>query len=134
MPVTMSIVGGDGINAPAISMNISLPDSGTSVPVQGVYVAPLNAATPAAIQIPITFSATQTQPYASGNYWMLELGVVVGGSGPALAGTLTNKSGATMPTQDAGTAILFTQLMPATSNVAQQGGFTFPCLATVAPN
>ena len=48
MPVTMSIVGGDGINAPAIRMNISLPDSGTSVPVQGVYVAPLNAATPAA--------------------------------------------------------------------------------------
>lgn len=135
MPVTMSIVGGDGINAPAIRMNIQLPDTGTSVPVQGTYVATAAAGTqPGTQQVPINFSGTQTQTYTSGYYWMLELGVTVGGTGAALAGTLTSKFGATMPTQDSGTFVLFTQLMPATSTISQQGGFTFPSLATVPPN
>ncbi len=139
MPVTISIAAGDGINQAAIRMNMQIPDTaaGGVVVVQGVYVpsAITSSGSPCNQQTPITFSGSQTQTYTSLQYWLLELGIVQGGGGASAAGTLTNKFGASLPTSDAGTATLFSQLMPSGSPVMSlQGGYTFPALACVNPN
>jgi len=139
MPVTISIAGGDGINQAATRMNVQIPDTaaGGVVLVQGVYVpaAITPSGSPCNQQTPITFSGSQTQTYTSLQYWLLELGVVQGGGGASAAGTLTNKFGASLPTPDAGTAVLFSQLMPSGSPaMSMQGGYTFPALSNVSPN
>ncbi len=133
MPITLSPVAGDGINAPAIRCNVNLPDSGTSVAVQGVYVAPsIGQTQPGGQQAPISFSGTVTSPGVPGsgtNYWITELNTTTG--------VIQTKASTTaIPTADAGNIVLFSQSIGvgAPSAVSQQGSFSFPWLGTVSPN
>ncbi|MBV8311247.1 MAG: hypothetical protein JO344_12760 [Planctomycetaceae bacterium] len=56
--MTISPVAGDGVGSPALRANIQLPDSGNTVGVQGVYVAPSIGQIPQGIISPVAFSDT----------------------------------------------------------------------------
>ncbi len=132
MPVTISPVAGDGVGAPAIRANIQLPDSGTTISVQGIYVPPSIGRSPQGITSPVSFSGTVNSPGVPGsgtNYWITEVNTTTG--------TLAVKtSTSSTPTPDAGNVILFSQSVASTapSAVSQQGNFFFPWLGTVSPN
>lgn len=132
MPITMSPLAGDGVGAPAIRANIQLPDSGTTVNVQGIYAPPSIGRIPQGTNTPITFSGSVTSPGVPGsgtNYWITEVNTTTG----VLA--VKTSTGAT-PSPDPGNVILFSQTIPAGASVAisQQGNFFFPWLGTVSPN
>ena len=132
MPVTISPVAGDGIQAPAVRANIQLPDSGTTINVQGIYVRPSIGQNPQGTAIPVTFSGAVNSPGVPGsgtNYWIAELNTTTG----ALA---VKTSTSATPSPDAGNITLFSQTIPSTapSAISQQGNFFFPWLGSVSPN
>ncbi len=132
MPVTISPVAGDGVGSPAIRANIQLPDSGSTINVQGIYVPPSIGQTLQGITTPVSFSGTVNSPGVPGsgnNYWITELNTTTG----ALA---VKSSTSTTPSPDTGNITLFSQTIPSTapSAISQQGGFFFPWLGTVSPN
>jgi hypothetical protein len=126
MPLTLSAAGGDGVLTPAIRCNISLPDTGTSIVVQGSYQATLVGSNPQGVQAVVNFSGTETSPGVPGsgtNYWIVELNVSTG----VLA---TKTSTSAIPLPDAGNIVVFQQSIASTANAApsQQGNLTFPWL------
>jgi hypothetical protein len=132
MPITMSPVAGDGVGAPAIRANFQLPDTGTTVTVQGIYVPPSIGRIPQGTNIPVTFSGSVTSPGVPGsgsNYWITELNTTTG----ALA---VKTSTSSTPSPDPGNVTLFSQTIPAGASavISLQGNFYFPWLGTVSPN
>ncbi len=138
MPVTQSLVGGDGISLAAIRMNIATPDSYASIVVQGVYVPPFLAQVPPASQqtpIPFTGGTITTANYpnvpGSGSVsWICMLNPTTG------AITTAQNATATPPAATAGTILLFSQVIPSGSPAAptQWPAMVFPWLGCVAPN
>lgn len=126
MPLTLSAAGGDGVTTPAIRCNINLPDTGTTIAVQGSYQAPLVGSNPQGQQPVVNFSGNETSPGVPGsgtNYWIVELNVSTG----ALA---VKSSVSAIPLPDAGNIIVFQQSIASTANAAPslQGNLTFPWL------
>jgi hypothetical protein len=126
MPLTLSPAGGDGVLSPAIRCNVLLPDSGTTITVNGSYQPPLVGSVPQGMQPIINFSGTVTSPGVPGsgsNFWNCLLNVTTG------ALTVQNSTVAfQQPT--AGTIVLFQQQIASTasSDPALQGSLTFPWL------
>jgi hypothetical protein len=126
MPLTLSAAGGDGVTGPAIRCNVQLPDTGTSIPIQGSYQAPLIGSVPQGQQPVVNFSGTETSPGVPGsgsNYWIIELN-------PSTNTLATKSSTSAIPLPDAGNVVIFQQTIPSTANAAPslQGGTAFPWL------
>ncbi len=126
MPLTLSAAAGDGVLTPAIRVNISLPDSGTTIAVQGSYQAPLVGSNPQGLQPVVNFSGSETNPGVPGsgtNYWIVQLNVTTG--------VLSVKNSTTaIPLPDAGNVVIFQQSIATGTTVdpALQGNLTFPWL------
>ncbi len=126
MPLTLSVVGGDGISGSGVRMNIALPDAGVVATVQGVYVPPsIGQPQPGGQQAPVNFMGSQSQTYTNGGYWGIQMNTTTG--------ALSNLFTGGVPTASAGNILLAYQLMPATTTLSTQGGWVFPCLASVNP-
>jgi hypothetical protein len=126
MPVTLSAAAGDGVLAPAIRCNISLPDSGTSIVVQGSYQPPLVGSVPQGVQPIVNFSGTETSPGVPGsgsNYWIVQLNT-------STAALSTKTSVSAIPLPDAGNIVIFSQSIASTASAAPslQGNLSFPWL------
>ncbi len=132
MPVTISPCAGDGISTPAIRANISLPDTGTTITVQGTYQPPSLGAVPPNCQQPIvSFSGTATSPGVPGsgsNYMLIDVNTSTG--------AITTQTGTSPLNPTAGTWQLLAQTIATgqPSAISQQTGITIPWLSTVSPN
>jgi hypothetical protein len=126
MPLTLSPAAGDAVTAPAWRINVLLPDTGTTITVNGSYQPASLGGNPPGIQPPLNFSGTITSPGVPGsgnNYLLVEVNLSTG--------ALTAKTSASaMPSVDSGNAIIFTQIIASTASAAisLQGNLTFPWL------
>jgi hypothetical protein len=127
MPLTLSPAAGDGVTAPAWRVNVQLPDTGTTITINGTYQAPTLGQAPPAFQTPVAFTTgTISSPGVPGsgtNYWICAMSLTTG------ALTVTNSTSA-IPSPAAGTVVVFQQTLPSGSNAAisLQGGLVFPWL------
>lgn len=127
MPLTLSAAGGDGVLSPAFRVNIGLPDTGTSIAVQGSYQAPLVGSNPQGVQPVVNFTGSPVTspgvPGSNNNYWICQLNVTTG--------ALTVKTSTTAyPLPDAANIVVFQQIIASTASSAPslQGGLAFPWL------
>ncbi len=127
MPLTLSPAAGDGVTGPAWRVNLSLPDSGTTITLNGSYQAPSLGVNPPALQAPVNFTtASVTSPGVPGsgtNYWICEVNLTTGA-------LLVKSSTSAFPAPDSGNAVVFQQSIASTANSAPslQGSITFPWL------
>jgi hypothetical protein len=126
MPLTLSPAAGDGVLSAAWRANVQLPDSGTTITINGSYQPPLLGANPPALQPPVNFSGTATSPGVPGggsNFWICQLNTSTG------ALTVKNSTSA-FPLPDASNVVVFQQSIASTANAAPslQGNLAFPWL------
>ena len=126
MPLTLSPAAGDGVTSPAWRINVLLPDTGTTISINGSYQPPSLGVNPPALQAPLNFSGSVSSPGVPGsgnNYLLVEVNLSTG--------ALTAKTSASaMPVVDTGCATIFTQIIASTASsaISLQGNLTFPWL------
>ena len=125
MPLTLSPAAGDGVTSPAWRVNVQLPDTGTTITINGTYQPPSIGANPAGMQAVLPFATgTVSSPGVPGsgtNYWICALNLSTG------ALTVVNSTSA-IPSPAAGTVVVFQQSIASTANAAPslQGNLRSP--------
>lgn len=127
MPLTLSAAAGDGVLTPALRVNMQLPDTGTSIAVQGSYQGTLVGSNPQGVQPVINFNGSPVSspgvPGGGSNFWICQVNTTTG--------ALTVKtSTSAYPLPDAGNIVVFEQTIASTANAAPslQGNLSFPWL------
>jgi len=116
MPKTSCSFSGDGVAAPMVQVSVALPDTGSSISIDGQVTAV--GGTPVAIT---GSPLTSPTPPGSGNiYWMIQVNSATG------AATIKQSTSA-MPTADAGNIQVFSDTMtPTDTNLAQDTATATP--------
>jgi hypothetical protein len=108
MPLTISNWTGDGVKDPIIATSIQLPDSGTSVIIDGA-VTPTGGPAVTVTGSPLTAPAA---PGSGSVYWIIQVNTSTGAA-------TVKQSTVAMPAADSGNQIVFAQtLIPATTDEA----------------